>query len=427
MKRRTTILHPARRAAIVALGLLASACNDRGRSPLGEDLVQGGVLRGGLQVVEDTVFRQTADYAVFPASRGDADRLISAHEWPVAPGIESRPLLRFEVAPLDSLPEGTLFADAMLRVVYAPVPSEPVTVTVHRVTSPWSEDEATWDQRMFGVPWSTPGADFDPTPLATFTIQPAESDSAALLGDSLNVELPPELVADWISGAVENDGIALVQETPGTAVTFVSRGGGTNFNGPILKLDVLLPGEGNPSVELSALPTADTFVARDESALSGDGLLVAAGDPLERAFFDPSLTGLPAGATVAGARLVLTVKALNLPADSVRLIARQVLTEYRGEDTVVPRPTAGNAAGFVTVGDTIQPGDTLVFQSSLLTRLVRSWQRDPGQTRGIVVSEFDEGTNFGGILFYGPDAAADVRPRMRYLVVPSALPSGSQP
>lgn len=37
-------------------------------------------------------------------------------------------------------------------------------VSVHRITSDWNENEATWSNRKIGTPWSTSGGDYDATP-----------------------------------------------------------------------------------------------------------------------------------------------------------------------------------------------------------------------------------------------------------------------
>jgi hypothetical protein len=409
--------HPSSRrfaALILCSALFSGACAEDGASPVGVELLPGGILSGGIQVLVVSDFDEALDYEIFPSDRGNSERLITAHAWPADPGFESRSLFRFSFATLDSIPTDVAVVEARLRLAYSPTPEEPVTFTVHRVTSAWSEEAATWERRILGADWSQPGGDFDPEPLLEFTIGPDQPDSIA-------VDFPLELITDWRTGAVENDGVILVQQTPGVSVDFASRGlAGTNRNGPLLEIEIELAG---PSGAATILALEDVFIVDDAAALAGDGGLVVSGaEPVQRVFLDPSVDEVPRGVTIASARLVMTIDEARVPGDTLTVVARPLLSGFVGEKTLLGPVTTSAVLGAGIVPPEAMPGDTISFESPALTRLVRDWLREPESRRGIALTLVDERSSFGGVRFYGTEAAPEVRPRLRVLYIPPSDP-----
>jgi hypothetical protein len=294
-----------------------------------------------------------------------------------------------------------------------------VTFTLHRVTSEWSEEAATWERRLLGADWTAAGGDFDPQPLAEFTIGPAQA-------DSVRIDFPLDLIEDWRSGAVENDGVILIQQTPGVAVDFASRGvGGSNRNGPLLEVELQLPG---PTSAATILAIEDVFIVRDEAPLASDGGLVVSGaEPVRRIFLDPDVEQIPAGVTIAAARLVLTIDDARVPGDTLTVVARTVLSEFIGEKTILGTISPATVLGAAVVPPTAAQGDTLSFESALLTRLVREWFKEPESRLGLALTLVDERSAFGGVRFFGPEAAAGVRPRIRVLYIPPSDPGLGTP
>ena len=408
-------------ALAVGSALLAGACTENGASPVGVELLPGGILAGGIQAVTLVDFDRALDYEIFPSDRAESDRLITAHAWPADPGIESRALFRFSFAALDSIPVEVDVVTARLRLVYSPTPEEPVTFTLHRVTSGWSEEAATWERRLLGADWSMPGGDFDPEPLLELTIGPDQPDSVA-------VDFPLELIEQWRDGTLENNGVILVQQTPGEAVDFASRGlGGANRNGPLLEVEIELPG---PSGAARILAVEDVFIAHDEASLeSDDGLVVSGAEPVRRVFLDPAVEEVPDGVTIAAARLVLTIDEAHVPGDTLTIVVRPVLSDFVGEKTVLGPVTTSSVLGAAIVPPEAMPGDTISFESPAFTRLVREWVRTPASRLGVALTLVEERSAFGGVRFFGPSAAADVRPRLRVLYIPPSDPGlgGSSP
>lgn len=415
-------------AAILAAAVLA-ACNDDSRSPAGIDLIPGGVLGEGLEVVVVRDFDLAVDATVFPGLRGTADRLVTATGWPAEPGFESRALFRFEFVGVDSLPAGTSVLASRLRLVFSPIPPQEVTLTVHRVLADWDEEAASWNRRDFGAPWAQMGGDFDPEPLAELTIGGEVVDPDSVVADTVEVALPEGLVGDWFADRAANDGLALVQRTPGEAVTFVSSGPlGVNPNAPQLEVEVELGEPGSPSAILTFFAREDTFLALDRAPLETTGLTVTAGDPVTRAYLEPDLGSVPIGSAVVAAQLIVSVDAARVPGDSIRLVANQIISDFRGEKTVLAPATASTILGLATVAADALPIDSLVFQSTRLANLVRLWLREPEANQGIAITIDDEATAFGGIAFFAPDAPlVELRPRLRLVVLPPSEPMAGAP
>jgi hypothetical protein len=407
--------------------LLFAACVGDDSSPAGVDLLPEEIL-GGLRVAISSRFEEATDYVVFPADRNRVERLTTAHDWPTSNDFESRVVFQFALADLDSLPEATEFSEHRLRLIFI-APAEEVTLALHRITSSWSEEAATWTQREFGQPWALPGGDFDPQSVARFTVPAAPDDTtSAVTVDTLLVELPGELIAGWRSGAIPNHGLMLVQETPGTAVDFASRDvESIPERGPLLEIDVLLPDQA-AAATLRVPAIQDIFLPLDESPFPAGGLVVRGAEPPRRAVLEPSFEDIPAGATVATVQLVLTINTVDVPRDSLLVFAVPLLSELRGESTILALVSVFSP--LATIHPEAQPGDSVVFESIGLTQIIRQWIERPEANRGLAlrlpeVGPTSENLVFGGVQFHGTDAAADVRPRMRITFVGSAVPGGA--
>lgn len=406
--------------------LALAACTGGESSPVGIDLLPGDLLTG-LRLVVSNRFERALDYEVFPGERFQAERLTTAHEWPTPDGFESRALFRFNVAALDSLPAGSEFGEPVLKLVYA-VPTDDVEFAIHRVTSEWSEEGATWTQRDFGRAWVMPGGDFDPVPVTRFSILGAPPDTAAATTpiDSIQVSIPPELFDGWRSGQIAEHGLILLQGTPGTVVDFASRGiEGSNPLGPTIRIEVFLPDD--ISADLRLLAVEDVFLPRDGSPFAPGGLVVRGAEPPRRVVLQPIFEDLPAGATLAAFQLVMTVRDVDIPRDSLSIFAVPLLTEFRGEHTFLSPPSV--LSPLAIVGPQAQPGDTVVFASAGFTSLARVWLARPATNHGLALrfpeaGAVSETVAFGGVQFYGMDAPPELRPRFRAVVVPASASEG---
>jgi hypothetical protein len=144
-----------------------------------------------------------------------------------------RALVRFDVAA--AVPAGSTIVEARLRLNVSMANSDPVTVRLHRVTQPWGEGassslggggagsqagDATWIHRFYdGVPWTTPGGDFEPLAHGEAIVgQPGVSTWGS----------GPDMVADvqsWLDDPASNFGWILIgdETRPQTARRFDSR------------------------------------------------------------------------------------------------------------------------------------------------------------------------------------------------------------
>jgi hypothetical protein len=109
------------------------------------------------------------------------------------------------------------------------------------------------------------------------------------------------------------------------------------------------------------------------------------------------------------------------------LVARPVLSDFLGEKTVLGSITPAAVLGAAVVPPNAMPGDTVSLESPALTRLLREWVQDPESRLGFALTFVDERSAFGGVRFHGPEAAADLRPRIRILYIPPSDPGLGTP
>ncbi len=113
---------------------------------------------------------------------------------------QDRGLLQFS---LFSIPADAQVNSAVLELNLEGIGSGGIaSVDVHRVTSPWKELQATWNQASAGVSWSTLGGDYDPVAVASAGID------AALPGPS-QWDIT-SLVSAWVDGTLPNHGLTLI-------------------------------------------------------------------------------------------------------------------------------------------------------------------------------------------------------------------------
>lgn len=107
-------------------------------------------------------------------------------------------LLRFD---LDDVPAGAHIVSAELDLYLSNRSgSNLIPTSVHRLTSDWDPYLATWNMAD-GAPWGSAGGDYDPTPADTIDV------NWKFRWYTWDVTT---LVADWVSGAHPNHGVALV-------------------------------------------------------------------------------------------------------------------------------------------------------------------------------------------------------------------------
>jgi hypothetical protein len=120
----------------------------------------------------------------------------------------ARILVQFD---LSSIPANATITEAKLILSRTNVTGTGANWAVHRLTNSWDEGgncqadgAASWNQRVSGINWSTPGGDFIATPEATNFLD--------LTFVIRTVDLPLSLIQGWRSGTIPNHGLLLKWE-----------------------------------------------------------------------------------------------------------------------------------------------------------------------------------------------------------------------
>jgi uncharacterized repeat protein (TIGR01451 family) len=109
---------------------------------------------------------------------------------------------------LSSLPAGAIISEATFSIRREGGDGATLSLSVHRVTQPWVENQMTWNNRATGTPWTTPGGDFSSTVWATTLADGAKTYKNFAI---------PNLVQGWQSGSFPNYGL-MVKQTDETAL-----------------------------------------------------------------------------------------------------------------------------------------------------------------------------------------------------------------
>lgn len=217
----------------------------------------------------------------------------SAAEVNAKAGENERTLLRF---PVPVGPNAPVTAAAL--TVYSD--DHQVPVQLCPVSAAWDEgikkdnQDANWTLARTGVPWATPGGDYDPSACVAATLPDH---------DFVTVDVTP-IVASWASGARPNNGLVVVATDQGNARVKTREEGNVDKR-PSLRVDFGSP-TGPVTVPDLALGTAgDTYLRQNEPAKpfgqDNDAMVKLKGDGTDekRALlaFDVPPRRLPAVAT----------------------------------------------------------------------------------------------------------------------------------
>jgi Concanavalin A-like lectin/glucanases superfamily len=188
--------------AVVAPGCVAAPESKTGDAPIGRAGEQQTDTCVTIQRATGGVVADADVEAVAPNTNfGSAPQAIVG--WPTPSGSQKL-LLSFDVGFI--LP-GTVITSATATLT--PTGGAPTsgTVTVRRVTAPWQEQTVTWASSFFTLDTTILASFFDGGGLST----PISFDLTAL-------------TQSWVSGALPNDGIVLVQEPPNATQFWTSEG-----------------------------------------------------------------------------------------------------------------------------------------------------------------------------------------------------------
>lgn len=395
-------------AAWLVLGVVLGACSEDDENPVGADeLPQLGdsIQEVVLFPVQATSFETPSAGPVF------GDTLVAAHDVPDPAGFESRVLMRFALAIADTSRGPVTVDSAQVRLLVTSLAPDSLRFVLNRVTESWSEEEVSWEERSFGVPWSTPGVTFDPTPVLEGT----------LVADSSFFSLPDTLVQRWLDEPEGNAGLVLRVETAGGEGRFraASTTGLTNENGPRMRLFVTA---GDSSSVATVLATNDAYVTEFRgTAVPGISVGV---DPFLRSLLKFDLSAVPPDASINLAELRLVPRQVVTPLDSLRLELRRVVSPELGAGTVFT-----NNDIFIVVSDTIRADSAITITSARLAALVRLWQANASFNQGLGLQTQRRNPaaganvlpsgNLGFAVFGDASAPPEDQPRLRIIFTPS--------
>ncbi len=211
-------------------------------------------------------------------------------------------LIRFDLSPI---PSNTLITCAALQLYQTSAANSGQNINLYRLTAPWLETQATWNERQTGSPWTTPGGDINPASEASFT------------PDTANHQINMTSLAQfWLANPGLNNGLLLqAQDTGNNAVlSYASRENGLNPPPrlaieyiPVLSINDVTVTEGNSgltnaifTVALSASFAQTVTVAyatADNTATLGDNDYLAAAGAL---IFPPGIITRPLTVSVVG-------------------------------------------------------------------------------------------------------------------------------
>lgn len=202
------------------------------------------------------VWPVTVDPTVTVGDAGAQDCWISTRQWypcNTDPDLRAgafgdhpvRSLLEFDVAAAIPVPAQVRIAELALYRNQGAAGS--AAVSVHEVTGEWSDASVTWSQATGTSAWSSPGGDFDPTPM---DVNPAAGGSSGT-----DVFFLTESVQRWLDESAPNHGVLLkaVDEAGAPDLRWSSEESGAQEQRPKLSI------EWTPLVGIEENSTLETF------------------------------------------------------------------------------------------------------------------------------------------------------------------------
>lgn len=209
-----------------------------------------------LQVMAETVvISPTKDSSIYGESNTQANGLgAGIFSGQTNDGFVRRGLIQFNVGA--AVPPASIVTNATLRLTVTQSNTGPLTVGLHRVTSPWGEGpsspggnggtgapaetgDATWQHRLFpNTMWTTPGGDYVATASATTAV--------GGIGGTFEWS-SPGLAADvqtWLDNGTTNQGWIIVSQVTGSgqAKRYASRENPDGAMQPVLVVDFVSSG-----------------------------------------------------------------------------------------------------------------------------------------------------------------------------------------
>ena len=210
---------------------------------------------------------------------------------------ELRTLLTFKL----DLPEELELVSASLQFYVVGTSGQvPITLSAHKLTADFTEEEATWEQAAAGRPWITPGGDYESILVGSVVYQGGSF-------DTITVNLDLEVLKDHLTGP-DRSQLPLVVLSEGEDVFVKLLAREIAPTQPVAsRLNVIFRiKDSADDLLLERRAWKDATIAHYQGTINEDYLVV--GElPASQVFFSYDFSELPAQATVNQALLHLSV------------------------------------------------------------------------------------------------------------------------
>lgn len=377
------------RSFFVLIGLLALACMPGCRheaSPTGIDLLPDSDL-AGIEVYDSRGANSDARVSTFILpSVGNTSTFLPLGK---TSDYTSRILLRWTGWPVD-LASGGRIVSATVTLHASPFSfgqaSGPLSFNAHAVRKQWSMYTFTSD--------SLAALTTDPVPAGQYN---------GPVGDSIQFQLDSTLIRSWANG--ESGGQVtgvwgLLLEPTGATNTVYTFDASESSRKPAT-IRVVVARDGLADTTLVPLQIEDTFIASGPAPAVTE--LAVHGGLSWRGTVAFDLSAIPPGCIVNAASLRLTID------------PSRTRKNIRGIDSVRVYELSDSATRSVGSEYTISTPDSgqrIIAKGLAMTRIVQRWVNHPERNRGFVLVKVEEAGDLDLLAFYGPGAAAELRPRL---------------
>jgi len=213
---------------------------------------------------------------------------------------ELRTLLTFKL----DLPEELELVSASLQFYVVGTSGQvPITLSVHKLTEDFTEEEVTWEQAAVGRPWIMPGGDYESTPLGSAVYHVGSFDTVRVV--TVNLDL--EVLKAHLTGPDRTQlTLVVLSEEEDVFVKLLAREAAPTQ--PVAtRLNVIYSTAGSAEqLLLERRAWKDATIAYYQGTINEDHLVV--GElPASQVFFSYDFHDIPVEATVNQALLHLTL------------------------------------------------------------------------------------------------------------------------
>jgi hypothetical protein len=277
----------------------------------------------------------------------------------------------------------------------------PLTLSIHRLEKDFEETEVTFEQAAEGDPWTSPGGDYEISPLGT---TPFTGDAY----DTVSVGLNIERMKAWLPGKETLSLEVIASGGDDAMVEFLAREGYPT-SPTASRLEIYYTESGSSEQQLlDRRAFMDATIVRFDGTNNSDNLMISA-SPARQLFFRYDFSNIPENATINRASIHLSMA-------GAAFVDSFLVSTYLSEslEFVTSEATALDYGMVLGESDT-----TLVMD---VTKAVQKAVLEGGGSSSyVVLANLVDITTAGYAEFYSP-AAADSSKQPYITVIYSGLP-----